>query len=148
MSINLRSFTAILAVFFFILTGGALAHANAEINAAEIRFWNAVKSGSKAELELILADNFNYQHTTGNTYSKAEIIEIFASGKITVTAWGPPLITVKDYGDTVVSYGVVPVAGALGDSNYSGQLRFVDVWHRSATNAEWRLTHRNSELLP
>lgn len=143
----LRSFTSILSMVFA-LSSAALADTNAEINAAEMRFWNAVKSGSKVELDLILADTFNYQHTTGNTYNKSEIIDTFTSGKITVTSWGPLVITLKDYGDTVVSYGVAPVAGALAGANYSGQLRFVDVWHRSSANAAWRLTHRNSELLP
>ncbi|MBC8051152.1 MAG: nuclear transport factor 2 family protein [Chitinophagales bacterium] len=96
----------------------------------------------------IIAEEFNYQHTTGNTYTKPEIMDIFTSGKITVTFWGPLSIDIKDYGDTVISYGVSPAEGALGGAKYAGKLRFVDVWRRTGPGAAWRLTHRNSELLP
>jgi ketosteroid isomerase-like protein len=38
------------------------------------------------------------------------------------------------------------MAGQVFDQAYDGRLRFVNVWRR--TDGQWRLTHRNSELLP
>lgn len=118
----------------------------AEIRAAEAAFIAALRAADGPAIARILADEFVYQHVTGNDYAKADIVRIFATGAITVTEAGPVETTVRDYGGTALSFGSVRLAGTLGGTPYAGRLRFANLWRREA--GAWLLVHRNSELLP
>ena len=124
----------------------ALAATADDIRRAEEAFARAVAAGSAAELQRLLADDFLYQHTTGKTYTRADIVRLFGNREITVTSWGPLDMQLRDYGDTVITHGSRRIAGMLGATAYAGSLRFVDVWRRQP-DGSWRLVHRNSELL-
>jgi ketosteroid isomerase-like protein len=113
---------------------------------AETAFLAALRAADGDAIAQLLADEFVYQHVTGNDYSKADIVRIFATREITVDDIGPIDVTIRDYGEVALSFGSVRIAGALGGTRYAGRLRFVDLWRRDG--GAWRLVHRNSQLLP
>jgi ketosteroid isomerase-like protein len=109
----------------------------------------AVRDSSKPALKLMmqemLSEDFVYQHGSGQNFTKARYIELLSEGKITVEKLGELDLSIRDYGDTVISYGSSPISGQLFGNPYSGKLRFINVW-RKDKNGSWHLTHRNSEL--
>ena len=62
-----------------------------------------------------------------------------------VTRADTPDIRIRDFGETVVTFGAGVVEGAIGGEPFGGTLRFVNVWHRE--DGVWRLQHRNSEFV-
>jgi len=95
-------------------------------------------------LEALIADDFIYQHGSGQNLTKGEYVELLITNGITVTDRGPLELSVRDYGDTVITYGTSSMAGMVFGQPYNGQLRFVNVWRQ--VGDRWELTHRNSEL--
>jgi ketosteroid isomerase-like protein len=116
----------------------------------ELQWLNAVKDSSKPMLKQmmqeVLSEDFVYQHGSGRILSKAEYVKLLFEGEITVETLGALDLSVRDYGDTVISYGSSPMSGQVFGNPYAGRLRFVNVWHKDEDD-RWRLTHRNSELL-
>lgn len=119
--------------------------AQTAVRAAQAAFVAALRAADGSAIAALLADEFVYQHVTGNDYSKADIVRIFSTREITVDQAGPIEATIRDYGSVALSFGSVRIAGTLGGTPYSGRLRFVDLWRRDADR--WLLVHRNSELL-
>ncbi len=111
---------------------------------------NAVQFEAKSELQVrltqLIADDFVYQHGSGQNLSKEAYIDLLITDGITVIERGPLDLSVRDYGDTVITYGSSPMAGEVFGQSYAGNLRFMNVWQRQP-NGDWALTHRNSELL-
>ena len=124
----------------------ALADTRSEVLRAEEQFAQALATRSTQAMTQVMSADFLYQHVTGNTYTRDDIVRIFGGGEITVTKAGPLQATLRDYGNTVVTHGTRWFEGALKSQPYAGTLRFVNVWHRGA-DGRWQLTHRNSELL-
>ena len=115
----------------------------------EEEWLNAVQFEAKAELQnrlvQLIADDFVYQHGSGQNLTKETYIDLLITGGITVVERGPLNLSVRDYGDTVITYGSSSMAGKVFGELYDGNLRFVNVWQRQP-NGDWTLTHRNSEL--
>ena len=111
---------------------------------------NAVQFEEKSELQArltqLIADDFVYQHGSGQNLSKEAYVDLLITDGITVIERGLLDLSVRDYGDTVITYGSSPMAGEVFGQSYDGNLRFVNVWRRQP-NGDWTLTHRNSELL-
>jgi len=122
-----------------------------EFQNIELRWLTAVRDSPKPSLELMmqemLSEDFVYQHGSGQNFTKARYMELLSEGEITVEELGELELSVRDYGDTVISYGSSPMSGQIFGNSYSGRLRFVNVWHEDE-DGRWHLTHRNSELLP
>ena len=118
----------------------------ADVRAQEERFYQAFLDADVVAMDDLFADDFAYQHGSGTTFGKAAFVELIGSGAVTVTRADAPTMTVRDLGDTVVTYGNGIVEGMIGPDPYATDLRFVNVWHR--VDDGWRLLHRNSELLP
>ena len=116
----------------------------------EEEWLNAVQFETASELQArlvqLIADDFVYQHGSGQNLTKETYIDLLITGGITVIERGPLDLSVRDYGDTVISYGSSSMAGEVFGTPYDGNLRFVNVWQRHP-NGDWTLTHRNSELL-
>lgn len=128
------------------LPAAAPAQTPSTIQAAEAEWYAALMAASGPRLEAIIADDFAYQHPTGNTYAKAPFIREFTSGNVTVSHIGAVERRVRDYGQTMIVYGSNPIEGMLGGQPYAGTMRFVNVWRNEG--AGWRIVHRNSEILP
>jgi ketosteroid isomerase-like protein len=139
-------------IFAAVAATMTIAGANAQqsdlstVQAAETEWYEALMAASGPRLERLLAGEFTYQHPTGNTYNKAEIVNTFATRAITVTKIGPVDRTVRDYGQTAVVFGSNHIEGVLSGQNYAGTIRFVNVWRNM--NGTWQIVHRNSEILP
>jgi ketosteroid isomerase-like protein len=141
---SLLAVTAAIALSFASTT--ALAKNNIDsVKAAEKAWYAALMNADGAGLEKLLDKDFAYQHPSGNTYSKAEVVTTFSSKRITVTKIGDVSLKFRDYGSTVVAYGVNPIEGMLDGKPYAGNIRFVDVWRMR--NGAWKLAHRNSQIL-
>jgi ketosteroid isomerase-like protein len=120
--------------------------APATVQAAEQEWYDALVAASGPRLNALIADDFAYQHPTGNTYDKADFVAQFTSKNVTVTKLGAVDRSVRDFGPTVVVYGSNAIEGMLGGQPYAGTIRWVNVWRNQ--NGGWRIVHRNSEILP
>jgi hypothetical protein len=137
-----------LTVLFGLAVTPALAQSReVQVRQMEARFYQAFLDRDSNAFERILADDFHYQHGSGATFSEKQFVDLIRSGAAIVTRADAPQMTVRDYGDVVVTYGAGPVDVSMGDKKLSGVLRFVNVWHRTGENS-WELDHRNSEFLP
>lgn len=124
----------------------ATLHAAGTVDAAETEWYDALMAADGTRLDTLLADEFTYQHPTGNTYPKSELIAQFTSGNVTVETLGEVERTVRDMGEVFVVHGSNPIGGMLGGQPYEGLIRWVNVWQD--TDDGFRLVHRNSEILP
>jgi ketosteroid isomerase-like protein len=115
------------------------------ITSAETAWYDSLKAADGKALNKLLANDFAYQHPTGNTYDKKAVVDLFVSKKVTVTKVGSVARSCKMFGNTVVASGSNTIEGVLAGQPYAGTMRYVDVWHKS--NGAWQLTHRNSEIL-
>lgn len=122
----------------------------ATFTSIEEEWLNAVQFETESELQArlvqLIADDFVYQHGSGQNLTKETYIDLLITGGITVIERGPLDLSVRDYGDTVITYGSSSMAGEVFGTPYDGNLRFVNVWQRQP-NGVWTLTHRNSELI-
>jgi len=93
----------------------------------------------------IFSDDFVYQHPTGKTLDEAGFLALFGEGGLVVTKAPAPKSTVRDYGDTIVTYGQSDVEASVGGEPANGVIRFVNVWRKEGK--KWVLAHRNSQFL-
>jgi ketosteroid isomerase-like protein len=147
---NISRRTALAAIAIAATTFGGLNSAQAKdklagVRAAEAAWYAALMNADGPKLKSILSEDFAYQHPSGNTYSKKEVVETFASKRITVSKLGDVNLKFRDYGSTVVAYGSNPIEGMLDGKPYQGNIRFVDVWRQ--VNGRWVMVHRNSQIL-
>jgi len=142
----MKTSRVLVAVALAALSAAALADTRSEVLRAEEQFAQALATRSSPAMRAVMSADFLYQHVSGNTYTRDDIVRLFGSGEITVTKAGPLKADLRDYGSTVVSHGTRWLEGELKGQPYAGNLRFVNVWHRGS-DGRWLLTHRNSELL-
>lgn len=116
------------------------------VEAGEAAWYPSLESADAGRIAALLADDFAYQHPTGATYAKSDIVREFSTRNVTVDEVGPVERTLKTLGDATVVYGSNRIGGLLGGQRYAGTMRFVNVWRRDADG--WRMVHRNSEILP
>ncbi|MGF1502773.1 MAG: nuclear transport factor 2 family protein [Paracoccaceae bacterium] len=95
-------------------------------------------------LDALLHADFRYQHGGGRLLDAADYRRLLVEGGITVETLGPLDLTVRDLGDTVVTFGHSAMSGRVFGGPYDGYLRFVNVWAREGS--AFRLLHRNSEF--
>lgn len=137
---------AFLSTALCLATAAAAADTSTQIQTVELSFNDAAKDAASADLQTLIADDFVYQHGSGETYDKATYISLLVTGAITVETRGPLAIKLHDFGAVAVAYGESPMSGKLDGAAYNGRLRFLNIWRKQ--DGRWRLTHRNSELLP
>jgi hypothetical protein len=117
-----------------------------QIRPLEILWLESLKTANDEALNQLISPSFAYQHPSGNTYTKAEVIDAFTGSKrITVAEYGPISLRFHKLSDTVISYGEHTIAGTLDGQPYSGKMRFVNTWNRRSTG-KWQLVHRMSEI--
>lgn len=117
-----------------------------DVRSMERTFHQAFLDADGDAMGRVFADDFVYQHGSGATFDRAAFIDLIASKAVVVTRADDPDMTVRDFGDVIVTYGAGRVDGAVGPDPFATNLRFVNVWRR--IDGDWRLAHRNSELLP
>ena len=91
-------------------------------------------------LNLLLAEDLSYAHTTGWTETKSGYLETVKSGKIDYQKFVPGDIKVRFYGETAVLTGKVDVN--LGRTDFT--IRFLEVQRK--VNGIWKLDAWQSVL--
>lgn len=138
--------TTLIAILALVLSASnAHAGTDDEIIARERAFYDAFIEVDAETMEDIFADDFLYQHGSGQDFNETEFLDFFASQTAVVTRADTPDMVIRDFGETVVTSGSGYVAGQFGTEPFGATLRFVNVWHRQ--DGVWRLYTRNSQFV-
>ena len=123
----------VVIVLAFIVAASALAWAqggNVEqsIKALTEQGRQATLKGDVATVDKLLADDFIGIDPAGGTSTKAQVLELFKSGKVKYEAIEISDMKVRVYGGTALVNTTANVKGHVGDIDISGQYRGVRVW--------------------
>ncbi len=123
----------VVVVLAFIVAASALALAQASnveqtIKGLMEQVRQANLKGDAATFDKLLTDDYIWIKGDGTTSTKAEVLENFKSGKLKLDAVDVSDMKVRVYGDAALVNGTVNVKGHFGDTDISGQSRFVRVW--------------------
>ena len=123
----------IMIVLAFIVAASALALAqggNVEqsIKALTEQARQAALKADVAAVDKLLADDFTGITAFGGIITKADLSELFKSGKLKYEAIDVSDMKVRVYGNTALVNSTANVKGHLGDTDISGQYRSVRVW--------------------
>ncbi len=88
----------------------------------------AALKGDAATYDKLLADDYIVIGINGATFTKADVLEQYKSGKLKFEAFEISDLKVRVYGDTALVNATVNEKGRLGDTDLSGQFRTVRVW--------------------
>jgi hypothetical protein len=97
-------------------------------------------------LEVFLADELTYSHTTGWAETKSDFLQTVASGKINYMAVKPRDVVVRIYDDVAVMTGLAEMEGAVDDRVVNFTIRFLDVSRRVGDS--WQLVAWQSVRMP
>ncbi len=122
-----------------------VAEGGVEVIEREASFYKAFIEVDMETMADILADEFLYQHGSGQDFDEAAFLGLVSGEAVVVTRADVPDLRILDFGDTVVTSGASRVEGRIGPDPFGGQLRFVNVWHLE--DGTWRLHHRNSQFV-
>ena len=123
----------IMLVLAFIIAASALAlgqggNLEQSIKTLTEQVTQAAVKGDVATFDKLLGDDLISIGLTGSTLTKADVLELFKSGKLKYEAIEISDMKVKVYGDTALANYTANVKGHLGTTDLSGQWRIVRVW--------------------
>ena len=123
----------LMIVLAFVVAASALALAQAgnveqSLKALTEQFNQARLKGDAATVDKLLADDYIVIGVDGATFTKAEVLENFKSGKLKYEALEFSDVKVRVYGDTALVNATANVKGHFGAIDLSGQYRSVRVW--------------------
>ena len=123
----------LMIVLAFVVAASALAlgqGANVEqsIKALTEQLTQAALKGDVATVDKLLADDAIGINGFGGTSTKADVLELYKSGKLKYEAIEISDMKVRVYGDTALVNATWNVKGHLGATDLSGQWRIVRVW--------------------
>ncbi len=142
----MRILLASLGLAFLATPAFAGEREQAAVNAREAAYCQSYVDADIAMFSDILADGFVYQHPSGATMTEEQFLDLFRSKTLVVAKAPAPSSSVRDYGDTIITYGQSEVEATVGGQPANGVIRFVNVWRKEGRT--WRMVHRNSEFLP
>lgn len=103
----------------------------------DMRFRAQVKQDT-ATLKRIISDELVYIHSNALTETKRDFINSVKSGKITYQAMQPEAgRSIRRYGKTGISNGVVRVSGLYQGRNFDLRLKYTAVYHKK--RGKWLL---------
>ena len=123
----------LIIVFAFVVAASALAlgqggNVEQSIKALTEQVNQAALKGDVATLDKLYVGDYIAINIFGRTSTKAEVLELFKSGKLKFEAIEVTDTKVRVYGDTALVNATANVKGHLGDTDISGQYRSVRVW--------------------
>ena len=123
----------IMLVLAFIVAASALAlgqgsNVEQSIKTLTEQTRQAALKGDVAAFDKLLADDFTWITAFGATSTKADVLELFKSGKVKYEAIDVSDMKVRVYGDTALVNTTANVKGHFGAIDISGQYRGVRVW--------------------
>ena len=98
------------------------------------------------ELDVILADDLTYTHTTGQNETKDEFLSSLKSQKIKYESIEPKEVELRIYDSTAVVTGISAMQVSAGEQHFSFSIRFIEVYQKRDGN--WQLVAWQSTRLP
>jgi ketosteroid isomerase-like protein len=126
-----------------VLGGTPKADAKKAVLAAEQAYVDAMIKHDKAALEKLLADDLVYIHSSSKSESKADVIQVIASGSTTYESIEFRDTTVRQYGDVVITNHKATIkTKQTGVAN----LLVTHVWAKN--KGGWQFVSRQASRLP
>jgi len=136
---------AALVLSLIVSLGGQRAAADA-VRDAESRRLRALVSADYQALDLLLADELSYGHSTAKVDSKASYLEPLKSGPTRYTSLQPEDVQVRVYGATAVLTGTMRSVAMVAGQESRTHLRFTSVWIER--DARWQMAAWQSTRVP
>ncbi len=116
------------------------------IRAMEDRRYAAMIAGDAPTLEDLLADDLRYTHSNAVVDTKASLMGLLASGKLTYRAARPVIDDVFIYGDAALVVGSVELDVTAGGADRTVRVRYTNLWVN--TDGRWRFAAWQSTPQP
>jgi uncharacterized protein (TIGR02246 family) len=148
MSIRVRKQRAAVIVAIVLLScAGSAQQRSAEVLSVEAQRVKALTANDFAALDRLLADDLSYTHSSGETQSKQEFLEMVRSGKLRYVTFREEGVRARVYGDTAVINGTAFVTVQPGtEPKRDLHIVFVDVYVRRGRN--WQMVAWQSTRIP
>jgi len=118
-----------------------------EVKALEAARRQAMIDADGAALELLLAPDCTYTHSTGLVQTRAEVVAMLASGKVRYVSFTTPSETYHEFGEgVVVITGTQTIALEVDGKPLSITNRFTVVWVR--LEGAWECAAYQSTRVP
>jgi hypothetical protein len=112
----------------------------------DMRF-NAQVKKDTVLLRRILSDDLVYIHSNALVETKSDFLHSISTGNITYNSMQPePGRTIRKYGKTGISNGIVQVKGLIQGKPFEVRLRYTAVYVKQKKN--WRLVSWQSTKIP
>lgn len=116
------------------------------IRALEDRRYAAMIAGDAAALEDLLADDLRYTHSNAVVDTKASLMGLLATGKLTYRATRPVIDDVFIYGAAALVVGSVELDVTAGGADRTVRVRYTNLWVN--TEGRWRFAAWQSTPQP
>lgn len=98
-------------------------------------------------LERIMADDFTYTHSSGQTQTKAEFLADFKSGKRVFKSLKQEDVQVRVYGNAAVLTGRCDLTGVNAGKDFVLPMHFIEVYANLNGHWQW-VTWQSTRLAP
>jgi ketosteroid isomerase-like protein len=129
-----------------LLTTGAQPSAPDAVRAAEADRLRALVGGDYKALDLLLADDLTYTHTTAKVDTKTSYLEPLLAGRTRYQSLDPSDVQVRTYGSTAVITGVLRSVALVAGKESRTNMRFTSVWVER--DGRWQMVAWQSTRLP
>lgn len=99
------------------------------IETMEDRLKQAVISSNVYALEEMLADDVVFIDPSGRRLTKAEDIEVYRRGLVSVARYEVIDRQFRSFGDVAVVHSIISIAGRALGISFDGQYHYTRVWH-------------------
>ncbi|CAN5576151.1 nuclear transport factor 2 family protein [soil metagenome] len=113
---------------------------------AEARRLRALVASDYEALDLLLADELTYTHTTAKVDDKAAYLEPLRSGRTRYTSLEPEGVQVRTFGSTAVVTGTIRSVALVAGKESRTHMRFTNVWVQRG--GRWQMVAWQSTRMP
>lgn len=113
---------------------------------SEQKRFNAMMAKDTATISALLADDLVYVHSNALRETKKEHLNTISSGKIVYQQMVRENATVKIYGKTGISSGLVKVKGLINGNPFDIPMLYTAVYHKH--KGVWQLTNWQTTRVP
>ena len=107
---------------------------------------HAMTAKDVAALEVVLADDLIYTHSSARLDTKKSLIGAMVSGTTVYTSIEPSEVKAQDLGDSVVLTGIAQIKVVSNGTPNAFGVRFTDVYAKR--NGKWQMVTWQSTRLP
>jgi ketosteroid isomerase-like protein len=124
--------------------GGRGAHK--EIEKLELEWRDALLTNNISTIDNLLADDYLGISANGTLETKADVLAMRRSGRVTITELELSDVKIRIYGDTAVVTSRVDLAGKSGDRDIGGHFRYTRVYNYRG--GEWKIVSFEASRIP